>query len=419
MISKKDIKIWYLLNISKIQLPWDSSKRQYKFLCYDGSWRKLRKQISRPEQLMPYIEKYSPLAIYFTLGRWQNPVKLGPKANIKGYRVTDHNLLSLDFGIDIDDPDLEKARKKALKILNIIKKEYQPLYIAFSGTKGFHLVFKDHQKLSNTPKQREEQVLKNRKIFIVKHLKNIKFDIDRSFNTRQVFKVPGTLVAKTGSVVQILTEEQLRKPIRYLIKNKIDFIDNIHRQGMLGRIKRVAKQMTYGKNNLPNTSQRISEKERTCLISSPQYYFENFITNEVIGCKDKYVLFLHYPLGLNRYKKDIKRLIRVYRLERVFVFKDKEEITAVCCRTFDNRRLVKILNASKSNKKYEQGKFKKQFFAVNSGTTLFDILSGFQFNTFCKSNGHSSFINQFVLYSPKKIEGKNQVRKIKAKFKYE
>lgn len=418
MISKQDIKIWYLLNISKIQLPWDSSKRQYKFLCYDGEWRKIRKQIRKPEQLLPYIERYKPLAIYYSLGIWQNPIKLGPRIDTQGYRAVDQNLLSLDLGIDIDEPNLEIARKKALKILDIANKKYQLLYIAFSGSKGFHLVFKDHQKLPNTPKQREEQVLENRKFFILNHLKGlVEFDEGRSLNTRQVFKLPGTLVVKTGAVAQILTKEQLNKPIKDIIKYHIPFLNEESRSGMLSRINRIAKQMTESGVKSRSPSQRSMEKERSGLISSPRFYFEHFITNEVIGCNDRYVLFLHYPLRIKRYKKDIKRLIKIYRLEEVFVFKDKEEITAVCPRTFDNRRLVKILNASKSNKKYEQNKFGKEFFAINSKTTLFDVYTGPVSKTICKSKGHSSFINKFIKYIPKKTEGKNQIRKIKAKFK--
>ncbi|MBW2981960.1 hypothetical protein KY343_03715 [Candidatus Woesearchaeota archaeon] len=416
MISKKDIKTWYLLNINKIQLPLDSSKRQYKFLCYNGEWRKIRKQIRRPEQLLPYIEKYKPLSIYYTLGKWQNPVKLGSKRETKGYRVSDHNLLSLDFGIDVDDPNLEVARRNALKILNIMKKDYPLLYIAFSGSKGFHLVFKDTQNLSNAQIQREEKLSDFRKIYISQNLRDIKFDVGRSLNTRQVFKVPGTLAAKTGSVVQILTEEQLKQPINKLIKD-IDFIDDIHRSGMFSRIQREAKQMTRVTDSSVTPSAKNLGAKGADLTIAPKFYFESFITNQVIGCKDRYVLFLHYPLGTKKYKRDIKKLDKIYRLGEVFVFKDEEEITAVCCRTFAHRRLVKILNASKSTKKFEQSKFGKQFFAVNSKTILLDVVVKHSFKSLCKSKGHSAVINCFIKYSPEKTEGKNKVKKVKVKFK--
>ena len=406
MISKKEIVDYYKENIEKIQLPWDSSRRQYRMLCYDKTFRKIKRQIKKPEQLMPYIKEYKPLAIYYTVARWQNPKTTGPKKIIKGYQIADNLILGMDLIFDIDNPkDLDSARKTALKILDIVPNKL--LYIVFSGSKGFHLVFKDDTKLPKNPKDRESYLFKKRKDYIVKHLDNIEFDKEMSFNTRQILKVPGTLT-KTGAIVTKLTKKQLQKPFTYIIKNHISFLSEGKRSGML-------RQMTGWKCELPSPRQRaLTGDERSDPISSPNFYIEHFITNEILGCKNRFVLFLHYPLETTLYKRDIKRLMKKYNLGDIFVFKDEQEITALCPRTFQHKRLVKILNASKTTKKYEQGKFRKQFFAVNPNTKIINSFNQSETRA-RKSKGHSAFINLFTKYQPKETEGKKQIKRIKAK----
>jgi len=106
--------------------------------------------------------------------------------------------------------------------------------------------------------------------------------------------------------------------------------------------------------------------------------------------------------------------MKKYNLGDIFVFKDEQEITALCPRTFQHKRLVKILNASKTTKKYEQGKFRKQFFAVNPNTKIINSFNQSETRA-RKSKGHSAFINLFTKYQPKETEGKKQIKRIKAK----
>ena len=422
MLTQKQVLNWYKKHLKEIQLPWDSSHRQYRILDFNGRMHKIRKQISRPEQLLPFIERWPPQKVYYSLARWLNPKRMGPKKIVgPGYLIADNTLLSLDLGFDIDNEDLEEARLTTNKLLGTMSRMgFKPEYVAFSGSKGFHIVYKETKtSLPPNPKQRESFLSDLRKAFISKHLINTigkeSVDWPRSTNTRQIFKLPGSLDASTGATVQKLTNTQLQAKTDQIIKNHIPFIGTKERQGMLrNQLKTNPEQMT-GTRRKPHTPRKEPRKAEGTCPTSPSTYTETFITNKVKGTKDRYVLFLHYEKNTKRYKKDLKRIKKAYNVGFAAVYQDDQEITILCPQTFQRRRLAKIIHATKSNNKNEMEKFGQQYLPVNTKTRLIRTHGTFKGR---QSLAHTKFINKHAPCTPQKTEGRNELKFVIARFQH-
>jgi hypothetical protein len=111
--------------------------------------------------------------------------------------------------------------KKLLKIGK--KKKWTLKYIAFSGSKGFHVCYNDPWTYNFAkPFEREMQANKKREK-LVKTLKDkLIFDYKITSDSRRIVRIPGTYNSKSGYKCSIINEEMLNLPIGEFL-SKIEY----------------------------------------------------------------------------------------------------------------------------------------------------------------------------------------------------
>ena len=116
---------------------------------------------------------------------------------------------------------LEQAREDTLKLLDFCRDHHLPVkYLAFSGSKGFHLVCRDLYRYDNPdPFAREDMAREVRRDLISRvRAEGINFDEKITADTRRILRVPGTINSKTGFACTRLTAGQLEQPAREILK---------------------------------------------------------------------------------------------------------------------------------------------------------------------------------------------------------
>ncbi|MGA2122396.1 MAG: hypothetical protein ABSG49_10220 [Methanoregula sp.] len=93
-----------------------------------------------------WLIRYRPYDGYYSTSCWLVPENLGRRERTP---VSDNIFLSSDIVFDIDRSPfsfftLDQAREDALNLLDFCHDHNLPVkYIAFSGSKGFHIVCRD------------------------------------------------------------------------------------------------------------------------------------------------------------------------------------------------------------------------------------------------------------------------------------
>ena len=107
---------------------------------------------------------------------------------------------------------LESARKVADSLLNWLEKNenLELKYVAYSGSKGFHIVLKDldREKFSlPDPRKRNNSLKMRGKNYCKEYL--MLFDVDKTVtaDTRRIIRLPSSLHGKTGWVCTIIDRE--------------------------------------------------------------------------------------------------------------------------------------------------------------------------------------------------------------------
>lgn len=347
-ISKRTVRSFYKSDRFKPILPENSTWYHYRIKLQDGTWRKIPLRINSPKKLQRAIVKRDGGDIYFSTALWLNPEKVGPRKHKKGYVIADMLLLKNEYVIDLDADTmslegLEDIRKHAVKLLNVMKKKrsYKLEYINFTGAKGFQLCYVKNEKISENPQKRLLEAGLRRKIFKNKLPTKIKFDVNTSMNPLLVRRVPGTINTKTGYLSTLITEEQLKKPIKELLKN-IPYVTR-SRPGIP-----LKREMT-------RTPRTIKQRIGGVAGLAPQSTLIPCFTNETQGCVDRYTLALQYHEN-TPYRRDLKFLQRHYKLSTVYVFKRKGYYWCLSAQTFPKLRLKKVLSRTKA---MNVGQFRK------------------------------------------------------------
>ncbi len=182
-----------------------------------------RKFYSFPE-LKDFLEKKGYLDAYYSAAYYLNPEKVGPKERKKGISEKEIWLRAdLVFDIDIDRKKLNEVVnqgiKEAKKVLRLGKRKGWVLnYIAFSGAKGFHVVFEDPLTYKEAfPEEREEKAKEYREK-ILKEIKEINIDEKVLVDTRRIIRIPYTFNSKTGLLCFPLDYKDLEMMDKALIE---------------------------------------------------------------------------------------------------------------------------------------------------------------------------------------------------------
>ena len=132
------------VDISWLEKP---SQHEFRWRCFDGSWRKSKRRVSSIETFRKSISRDNPSDIYFSTSSWLEPIDLPNLSDeTKPHPILLNHLIVFD--IDFAPLSLENLEQARLTTLNLHKwilknYDYELLSISFSGSKGFHLFYND------------------------------------------------------------------------------------------------------------------------------------------------------------------------------------------------------------------------------------------------------------------------------------
>lgn len=339
----------------------DCSRRHFRILLPRGTFFKIPDRIRSPATLQRWLVRYRPSDVYYSTSCWLAPERLGRR---EGTPLSDNIFLFSDIVFDIDRPpfgpdNLDRARADTLKLLAFCDDNNLPVrYIAFSGSKGFHVVCTDTVRSALAdPREREDEARERRKQVLANVTSaGITVDARITPDTRRIIRVPGTINSKTGLACTILSREQLDLPAREILKY----------------IPRV----TLGTPQIPATGDDSSLRgfrsiswlcHRLGVRSKPNppVTYATFLVSAVPGI-DRQVPFFTYPARRNirTIEAELLRLQEIYRLSDIFLWRSETEIAALCLATFPLRRLEKIIGASTSTGYGSLLKYHQLFFRV-------------------------------------------------------
>jgi hypothetical protein len=272
--------------------------------------------------------------------------------------------LSSDIVFDIDRSpfsydNLELARKDTLRVLAFCQDQAIPVkYIAFSGSKGFHIIGTDTRQYGHeNPTVREDMAKEVRKKIVARALaEGIRFDAKITTDTRRIIRVPGTINSKTGFICTVLSLDQISQPLGKMLK-------------YIPRVNAVTPVIPSKGDESPLRGSRIISwlRNRFGVRSKPYstFSYATYLVNAVPGI-DRQIPFFVYPARRNqgRIENELIGIQERYGLSDIYLYRSDTETSAVCFRTFPLRRIEKIIGASSSANFGTIIKYKQLFFRV-------------------------------------------------------
>jgi len=160
--------------------------------------------------------------------------------------------------------------------------------------------------------------------------------------------VLGSINPNNHLISSPITEAQLQKPMKQLFA-EIPKLDN-------GKGPRMFPEREAMTKIRPPTSDLGALS-----YEAPAQHFiyeQTFMTNKVPGLRDRYILILRYDnKDMNWIKKKLSWLQKEYNLTEIFIFEDKESAYGVCLKTFQRKRINKIMKRSYADNMREQTRF--------------------------------------------------------------
>ena len=207
----------------EIDLSWlnKSSRHQFRWKSLKGPWVTSDRRISSSKKLIQLFSNSIPTDVYVSTSSWLNPVNL---PRIKDTKKPSPILLDHLVVFDIDIRPfclirLEEARKATLNLRNwlIENTDIKIRHITFSGSKGFHIIAEDPNRVPFSepdPVLREEKVKSQRKQ-LLNQVIEAGHPVDKvvTADTRRVIRLPGTIHGKTGWICTILNNEWIESPV--------------------------------------------------------------------------------------------------------------------------------------------------------------------------------------------------------------
>ena len=354
------IRSFYKSHIPDLTPITHCSFRHFRILLPNGSFHKVQDRIRNGETLQRWLIRYRPSDVYYSTSCWLAPESIGRREKTP---LSANIFLFSDIVFDIDrspfsSSNLELARQDVLKVIRFCTDHVIPVkYIAFSGSKGFHVLCKDTQRYGDLDPRVREDKAKALRREIIRQVQDegIRIDAKITSDTRRIIRVPGTINSKTGFVCTILSREQLEQPITTILKYipKVDLgtpvipvkgDENALRAYIISWLRN-----RFGVRSKPH----------------PAFSYATFLVNAVPGI-DRQIPFFTYPSQSNpeKIRKELASLQNDYGLSDIYLYCSSTNISAFCLRTFSLRRLEKIIGASTSTNFGTILKYKQLFFRV-------------------------------------------------------
>jgi hypothetical protein len=321
----------------------DAHLRTWKVFDTDGVCRQNKFKIYSTEHLKKFLGK-NPDKVYVSIGKFHNPHKVfGKKPKRAQWMYVDSLFYNSELFFDFDsESDLKLAIEDGRDVIKFM--EGNPRYklkdIIFSGSKGFHLVYKDLKPNMNPdPLKRLKATEQARKRLIDKLPKLNTVDKLHKKIFCDQFRVRAVPYSfKTYMVSFIDKDYFMNQPYSKII--------------LLVRSKQPMTRTTSAtaKSHRPN----IPDDMRPGISINPRESDEGklyplsfkFITNRVEGTKTKYVPVLKYHK-----KTDTDHIIRLlqkrYKLGSFYLLQSEDIKTYICLTVVDKSRLIKIMRMSK------------------------------------------------------------------------
>lgn len=361
LTRRQIIKRYYINNYDLIfDNIEDPSWRVWRFRKVDGTYTMNRKRINSRKKMIKMIISNLPETLYYSVSRFLVPHKnYGKNPKYACNQMADNLFLYSDLAFDIDDDNLEVAKADSIKVLDYMngnESNYSLKRIVFSGTRGFHLIYKQKQRyhVADPVKRRMRYEIERERISneIIKlnlqtmdpNHKNIIIDQYR------VLAAPYSIKTKSGYVVYPLTEDQLR----YLtIREILDIIPNIYSpvrspNRYLGEsVKGSMIKVGFESPLFPADQHHIRGKPQSGLRGPPPIFYE-FITNKIRGTKDLYIPVLKFwDASFNEDR--LKETQNIYNLTSFYIMRVKDGYYAICLKAVTRKRLIKIMKFARAN----------------------------------------------------------------------
>lgn len=314
----------------------DLNRRHFRFLLPNGRFFKIKDIIRSPGDLQEWLLELKPRDVYYSTSTYLNPTAVAPRPRkATDYWGPGNVILSSDIAFDLDRKplsllNLERGRKDAVRLLDLMTgRGHRLKYAAFSGSKGFHLVFHDGHGIEEDPRLREEAIILRRKALVSEVMsQGINIDASVTVDTRRIIRLPGTVNSKTGYCCQLLSEEQLRSPVA-------SWIDGVARLEAHMRIPRFAWKAPI---KLRAADRRPAERDG-------ELGYTTFISSSVLGTKGRHAVLASLPR--NTLDSAVRRLAaaqREFDLTDIYLFELPRSYQAICLKTVQRNRYQKILD---------------------------------------------------------------------------
>jgi len=115
-----------------------SQNREVGYILENGNFGKRPYILENESDIINLIKNNNAISFHVSMERWYNPLNLSTKLKKKELNEL---RLGWDFVIDLDSKNFDIAKYTSFLILDFLKKySIEPVYIKYSGGKGFHIV---------------------------------------------------------------------------------------------------------------------------------------------------------------------------------------------------------------------------------------------------------------------------------------
>jgi DNA primase catalytic subunit len=352
---------FYQQHLPDLSVITDLPHRHFRILLPRGTFLKLQDRIRSEEVLRRWLVRYRPSDVYYSTSCWLVPENLGRRERTP---LSDNIFLSSDIVFDIDrtpfsTTNLEQARGDTLRLLAFCDHNRLTVkYIAFSGSKGFHVVCADPRRYDDpSPFVREDMAKASRREIIARVLaEGIAIDTKITADTRRIIRVPGTINSRTGYVCTALSREQIAEPVSAILK----YIPRITLGTPLIPVRGDDSPLR-GIGIISWLCHRFGVRSKP----TPRFSYSTFLVSSVPGTTLQVPVFLFPPHShIGRIESRLAGVQRQYGLSDIYLYRSGTGISAICLRTFPIRRLEKIIRASGSANYGTLVKYKQLFFRV-------------------------------------------------------
>ncbi len=345
-----------------IHLDWLSkpSQHQFRWRTFEGKWVTSKRRVRNHETLMKAIGKNFPSDLYVSTSSWLDPIDLPRLRDTEvSYPVLIDHLIVFDIDVaPLSLKNLEKAKNIAKGVHSFVmeNESVEFIHATFSGSKGFHLIYKDKDREKfgiPDPKHREETVRQERKDLLSRVLEQ-GFEVDERItaDTRRIIRLPGSIHGKTGFQCTSIDTNQFDIPMAQLLE----------------QISRIDRAVIIPKKAKVIVKTPFKEKIEDVVDYEHSYLIE--VSNHLPGTKDRSALLFWTPYSWGKDAECFERLNTLIEMENLSfgaIFSDGERILFICPESITRAKVAKILTNLGMEKLSENLKQRDHYWVRISG----------------------------------------------------